>query len=78
MGNSGLWSPHGSENINPSMRRSTGRGSEMSPPSLKPRVEVVALHPDVLSEHFSEDIFALDLSERRFKAQRGGEVLTRS
>src|SRR5229473_8014844 len=28
---------------------------------LKPWVQVVALHSDVLSEHFSEDIFALDL-----------------
>jgi uncharacterized protein len=28
---------------------------------ILPWVEVVALHPDVLSEHFSEDIFALDL-----------------
>ena len=28
---------------------------------IKPWVEVVTLHPDVLSEHFSEDIFALDL-----------------
>jgi hypothetical protein len=33
----------------------------MSLPSLKSWVEVVSLHPDVLSEHFSEDIFALDL-----------------
>ena len=29
--------------------------------SLKPWVQVVALHPDVTSESFSEDIFALDL-----------------
>src|SRR5260370_37827633 len=29
--------------------------------SIKPWVEVAALHPDVLSENFSEDIFALDL-----------------
>jgi hypothetical protein len=29
--------------------------------ALKPWIEVAALHPDVLSEHFSEDIFALDL-----------------
>ncbi|MBI4329820.1 MAG: DUF499 domain-containing protein [Chloroflexi bacterium] len=29
--------------------------------SVKPWVEVVSLHPDVLSENFSEDIFALDL-----------------
>ncbi len=28
---------------------------------IRPWVEEVALHPDVLSEHFSEDIFALDL-----------------
>jgi hypothetical protein len=28
---------------------------------IKPWVEVVTLHPDVLSEDFSEDIFALDL-----------------
>src|SRR5271166_3181144 len=28
---------------------------------IKPWVQVVALHPDVVSEHFSEDIFALDL-----------------
>jgi hypothetical protein len=27
----------------------------------KPWIENVALHPDVLSEHFSEDVFALDL-----------------
>lgn len=29
--------------------------------TLKPWIEVVSLHPDVTSEHFSEDIFALDL-----------------
>lgn len=28
---------------------------------LKPWIEVVSLHPDVLAENFSEDIFALDL-----------------
>jgi hypothetical protein len=28
---------------------------------IKPWVEVVSLHPDVISEDFSEDIFALDL-----------------
>ena len=28
---------------------------------IKPWLEVVTLHPDVLSEEFSEDIFALDL-----------------
>ena len=29
--------------------------------AIKPWVEVAALHPDVLAENFSEDIFALDL-----------------
>ena len=29
--------------------------------AIKPWVEVVHLHSDVVSEHFSEDIFALDL-----------------
>jgi len=33
----------------------------MSGVVLRPWVEVVALHPDVVSENFSEDIFALDL-----------------
>jgi hypothetical protein len=33
----------------------------MSTVPIKPWVEQVALHPDVLSENFSEDIFALDL-----------------
>jgi predicted AAA+ superfamily ATPase len=33
----------------------------MSTASIKPWVEVAALHPDVLAENFSEDIFALDL-----------------
>jgi len=33
----------------------------MSPTNIKPWVEVVSLHPDVISEDFSEDIFALDL-----------------
>jgi hypothetical protein len=33
----------------------------MSKMMIKPWVEVVSLHPDVLSENFSEDIFALDL-----------------
>src|SRR5947208_16036742 len=28
---------------------------------IKPWIQVVALHSDVVSEHFSEDIFALDL-----------------
>jgi hypothetical protein len=33
----------------------------MSSAPIKPWVEVAALHPDVLAENFSEDIFALDL-----------------
>ncbi len=33
----------------------------MTAGQIKPWVEVVTLHPDVLSEDFSEDIFALDL-----------------
>jgi len=33
----------------------------MSSPVIKPWVETVELHPDVLSPDFSEDIFALDL-----------------
>src|SRR5258708_27913919 len=33
----------------------------MSTVAIKPWVEVAALHPDVLAENFSEDIFALDL-----------------
>jgi len=33
----------------------------MSGSRIRPWVEVVSLHPDVLSENFSEDIFALDL-----------------
>jgi predicted AAA+ superfamily ATPase len=33
----------------------------MRPTNIKPWVEVVTLHPDVISEDFSEDIFALDL-----------------
>jgi hypothetical protein len=37
------------------------RASTMTTPVLRPWVEVAALHPDVLSENFSEDIFALDL-----------------
>src|SRR5271157_518646 len=28
---------------------------------IRPWIQVAALHPDVMSEHFSEDIFALDL-----------------
>ena len=38
-----------------------GRGKPMSTPLPKSWLEVVALHPDVLAENFSEDIFALDL-----------------
>jgi len=33
----------------------------MTQSSIKPWLEVVTLHPDVLSDEFSEDIFALDL-----------------
>ncbi len=33
----------------------------MSTPAITPWVEVAKLHPDVLAENFSEDIFALDL-----------------
>src|SRR3972149_6992886 len=33
----------------------------MSKAAIRPWVEVVSLHPDVLSPNFSEDIFALDL-----------------
>jgi hypothetical protein len=33
----------------------------MHPEPIRPWLELVALHPDVLSENFSEDIFALDL-----------------
>src|SRR5206468_2208555 len=36
-------------------------GSQMSRLPISPWVEVVSLHPDVLSESFSEDVFALDL-----------------
>ncbi|MFQ5626638.1 MAG: DUF499 domain-containing protein, partial [Methyloligellaceae bacterium] len=35
--------------------------TEAKSDAIKPWVEIVALHPDVLSEEFSEDIFALDL-----------------
>src|SRR5213076_2815080 len=35
--------------------------TDMSNVAIKPWVEVAALHPDVLAENFSEDIFALDL-----------------
>ena len=30
-------------------------------PPIEPWVDMVSLHPDVLSEDFSEDIFALDV-----------------
>ena len=33
----------------------------MNATPIRPWVEIVSLHPDVLSENFSEDIFALDL-----------------
>src|SRR4030042_3106980 len=33
----------------------------MSDANIKPWLDVVSLHADVLSENFSEDIFALDL-----------------
>jgi len=33
----------------------------MATSPIRPWIEVAALHPDVLSEGFSEDIFALDL-----------------
>ena len=33
----------------------------MNENAMRPWIEVVALHSDVLSEDFSEDIFALDL-----------------
>ncbi|MBN1458568.1 MAG: ATP-binding protein, partial [Armatimonadetes bacterium] len=33
----------------------------MSTTTLRPWIELVSLHPDVISESFSEDIFALDL-----------------
>jgi predicted AAA+ superfamily ATPase len=33
----------------------------MSTAAIKPWVEVAALHPDVIAENFSEDVFALDL-----------------
>lgn len=33
----------------------------MKNPAIEPWIEVVSLHPDVLSENFSEDIFAIDL-----------------
>ncbi len=34
---------------------------ETTSTAIKPWIQVAALHPDVVSEHFSEDIFALDL-----------------
>lgn len=39
----------------------TGINCFMSNATIKPWVESVILHPDVLSPNFSEDIFALDL-----------------
>jgi predicted AAA+ superfamily ATPase len=33
----------------------------MSNTIIKPWIEVVSFHPDVISEDFSEDVFALDL-----------------
>ncbi|MEW6669954.1 MAG: DUF499 domain-containing protein [Thermodesulfobacteriota bacterium] len=33
----------------------------MTSPAIKPWIQVVSLHPDVISDDFSEDIFALDL-----------------
>ena len=42
--------------------------------SLRPWIECVALHPDVLSDEFSEDVFALDLgalSDRLMGADAG-------
>jgi len=33
----------------------------MASTSLRPWLELVTLHPDVIGEDFSEDIFALDL-----------------
>ena len=33
----------------------------MSAANVKPWVEIVSVHPDVVSENFSEDIFALEL-----------------
>src|SRR5689334_13908779 len=33
----------------------------MSAPPIRPWIELVSLHPDVVSENFSEDVFALDL-----------------
>ena len=42
--------------------------------SLRPWIECVALHPDVLSDEFSEDVFALDLgalSDRLLGADAG-------
>ena len=36
----------------------------MTTAAIKPWLENVALHPDVLSENFSEDVFALETEER--------------
>src|SRR5262249_44024099 len=46
----------------PPVRHSRGEKEEqMTTAAIKPWLENVALHPDVLSENFSEDVFALDL-----------------
>ena len=46
----------------------------MSAAGIKPWVEVVSLHPDVISENFSEDIFALDLGPLADHELRGMNV----
>jgi len=44
----------------------------MTTTPIKPRIEAVALHPDVISENFSEDIFALALdAHRELNTSRG-------
>ena len=45
----------------------------MSTAPIKPWVEQAALHPDVLAENFSEDIFALDLGPLR-SLELGGRL----
>ena len=40
----------------------------------RPWVEIVSVHPDVLSENFSEDIFALDLGRWRMETRCPGGV----
>ena len=42
-------------------RSSRSQASPQSQTMPKPWVEIVSVHPDVISENFSEDIFALDL-----------------